>query len=117
METIHTPDHVPDEPGVYRLVDDADKVAAIVTVPDTVLDMEEIGDVSVDLIGRPVDPPVAAQRADIYPDADLVKRMPTNSRRTTRRLTRILDRGYSIVRIYHVPGQRRATWSFVKVSR
>lgn len=109
MDTIHTPEHIPDEPGVYRLVGDEN---AIVTVPD--LDLQEIGDVSVELSGHA---PRPASRADVYPDAHLVKRMPTNSRRTTRRLARILAQGYSIARIYHVPGERKATWSFVRVQR
>lgn len=114
METIHTPEHIPDEPGVYRLVHD-EKVLAVVTVSDTsVLDLLEIGDVSVELSGHA---PRPAGRADVYPDAHLVKRMPTNSRRTTRRLVRILAQGYSIARIYHVPGKRKATWSFVRVQR
>jgi hypothetical protein len=110
METIHLPDEVPNEPDVYRLATADDVPLAIVTISD-------LGDVTVDQ-DRPVAPPVPAGRA--LADAlgvPIVKRMRTGSRRTERRIARLVNRGYSIARVYHVPGQRRATWSFVKVSR
>lgn len=112
METIHTPDHVPDEPGVYRLLD-GDEVAAIVTIPE--LDLEEVGDVSVELSGH-APRPAGRAFADTL-GVPVVKRWRTNSARTNRRLARMADKGYSISRIVHIPGQRRATWSFVKVTR
>jgi hypothetical protein len=111
MDTIHLPDEVPNEPGVYRLATADDVPLAIVTISD-------LGDVSIDDQSHLFAPPRPAGRA--FADAlgvPIVKRMRTGSRRTDRRIAHLVDRGYSIARVYHVPGQRHATWSFVKVSR
>lgn len=137
METIHTPDRVPDEPGVYRLLD-GDEVAAIVTIPDLrcTFDFHGECDPCVLTTGHRGLHQCKHQELDGIDDAEtehaprsagrafadtlgvpVVRRWRTNSARTNRRLARMADKGYSISRIVHIPSQRRATWSFVKVTR